>query len=183
LTAFGSNSETTPATEPTNKANILVAYFSCTGNTRSIGGHVADALKADLYEIQPEKPYTEADLNYRDSSSRTTLEKNDATVRPAISGSVDNMGKYDIVFLGYPIWWGQAPRIVSTFLESYDFSGKIIVPFCTSGSSGIGSSAENLHVLCADSVTWLSGARLASGSSRNDVVKWINGLGLDITAE
>ena len=183
LMAYGSNSETTLATEPTNKANILVAYFSCTGNTRALGAHVADALKADLYEIQPEKPYTDADLNYRDSSSRASLEKNDAAVRPAISGSVDNMEKYDIVFLGYPIWWGQAPRIISTFLESYDFSDKTIVPFCTSGSSGIGSSAENLHVLCADSATWLSGVRLNSGASRNDVVKWINGLDLGIIAE
>ena len=93
------------------------------------------------------------------------------------------MEKYDIVFLGYPIWWGQAPQIVCTFLESYDFSGKTIIPFCTSGSSGIGSSATNLHRLCADSTQWLSGERLPSGTSRNDVVKWINGLGLDIIAE
>jgi multimeric flavodoxin WrbA len=119
----------------------------------------------------------------RDNSSRASLEKNDPASRPAISGAVENMGKYDIVFLGYPIWWGQAPRIISTFLENYDFSKKTIVPFCTSGSSGIGSSSTNLHGLCADSTKWLSGARLPSGASRNDVVKWINELGLNIIAE
>jgi flavodoxin len=93
------------------------------------------------------------------------------------------MEGYDIVFLGYPIWWGQAPRIISTFLESYAFSRKTIVPFCTSGSSGIGSSAENLHTLCSDNATWFPGARLASDASRNDVAEWINGLGLNIIAK
>jgi flavodoxin len=166
-----------------NEPKVLVAYFSCTGRTRSLARHAADALDADLYEIRSEVPYTEADLNYRDRNSRTTLEQNDAAARPSISGSVDNMEGYDIVFLGYPIWSGKAPRIISAFLESYDFSGKTIAPFCTSGSSGIGSSAENLHALCSDSATWLSGTRLTSGASRNDVVKWINGLGLNIIAK
>ena len=165
------------------ETNVLVAYFSCTGNTRSLAKHVADALNSTLYEIKPEIPYTSADLNWRDNSSRTSLEKNDPSFRPAISGAVEDMGKYGIVFLGYPIWWGQTPRIINTFLESYDFSGKTIVPFCTSGSSGIGSSAINLHGLCAGSTNWLSGARLPSSASRNDVVSWINGLGLDINAE
>jgi flavodoxin len=170
--------------EPSSdEPKFLVAYFSCTGRTRSLAQHVADVLDADLYEIRPEVPYTEADLNYRDRNSRATLEQNDAAARPSISGSVENMEGYDIVFLGYPIWWGQAPRIISTFLESYDFSGKTIVPFCTSGSSGIGSSAENLYALCSDSATWLPGACLASNASRNDVAEWINGLGLHIIAK
>jgi flavodoxin len=165
------------------ETNVLVAYFSCTGNTRSMAEHVANVLNVTLYEIKPEIPYTTADLNWRDNSSRASLEKNDPSSRPAISGAVENMEKYGIVFLAYPIWWGQAPQIVYTFLDSYDFSGKTIIPFCTSGSSGIGSSATNLHGLCADSTKWFSGARLPSGASRNGVVKWINGLGLDIIAE
>ena len=107
---------------------------------------------------------------------------NTPDARPAISGSVDNMEQYDTVFIGYPIWWGQAPRIVSTFLESYDFSGKTIVPFCTSGSSGIGSSAQNLHAL-ASGATWLEGQRFSGGTSRSVLIQWVNGLGLDITAK
>jgi len=165
------------------ETNVLVAYFSCTGNTRSLAVHAADALNATLYEIKPETHYTSSDLNWRDNSSRASLEKSDPSSRPVISGVVENMEEYDIVFIGYPIWWGQAPRIILTFLESYDFSSKTIVPFCTSGSSGVGSSATNLHGLCADSTNWLSGARLPSSASRNDVVSWINGLGLDINAE
>ena len=116
------------------------------------------------------------------TSSRATVEMNDPNARPAISGNVSNMEQYDIVFIGYPIWWGQAPRIVSTFFESYDFSGKTIVPFCTSGSSGIGSSATNLHSL-TDGATWLSGQRFGGGTSRSTMIQWVNGLGLDITAE
>lgn len=162
---------------------VLVAYFSATGTTKALAEYAADALGADLYEIVPEEPYTDEDLDYSDSSTRATMEQNDKTVRPAISGSVENMDQYEIVFLGYPIWWGEAPRIVDTFMESYEFSGKTIVPFCTSGSSGIGSSAANLHSLCGDDVTWLDGARLRSSSSREDMVEWIGSLGLDVEAK
>ncbi|MDE6747387.1 MAG: flavodoxin, partial [Oscillospiraceae bacterium] len=133
----------------------------------------------DIYEIVPETPYTAADLNYNDSKSRSTIEMNDPNSRPAISGSVENMGQYDIVFIGYPIWWGDAPRIVSTFMESYDFSGKTIVPFCTSGGSGIGSSAKNLEQLTSGA-EWLSGKRLGGNDSQDTVMKWVNGLDLEI---
>ena len=143
---------------------------------------IADGLSADIYEIIPEQPYTDADLNYHDDNSRSTIEMNDPNSRPAISGSVENMEQYDIVFIGYPIWWGDAPRILSTFMESYDFSGKTIVPFCTSGGSGVGSSATNLEAL-TNGATWLSGTRLSGGSSREEIVDWVNGLGLDIKAE
>lgn len=139
-------------------------------------------LNADLYEITPAIPYTSADLDYHDDGSRSTLEMNDPNSRPEISGAVDNMEQYDVVFIGYPIWWGEAPRILCTFVESYDFSGKTIVPFCTSGGSGVGSSASNLERL-TNGAEWLSGTRLNGGASKNDVVSWINGLGLDITAE
>ncbi|MCM1193960.1 MAG: flavodoxin [Butyrivibrio sp.] len=162
---------------------VLVAYFSATGTTKTLAEYAADALGADLYEIVPEEPYSSADLDYGNSSSRSSVEMNDPSARPGISGSVEDMAQYDIIFLGYPIWWGEAPRIVDTFMESYDFSGKTIVPFCTSASSGIGSSARNLHGLCAEDVTWLGGSRLKSSTSREDMVEWINGLGLDVEAE
>ncbi len=164
-------------------SHVLVVYFSATGTTKALAEYAADAMGADIYEIVPDEPYTEADLDYGDSKSRSSIEQNDETARPAISGSVENMEQYDTVFLAYPIWWGEAPRIVYTFMESYDFSGKTIAPFCTSGGSGIGSSAKNLHSLAASDTTWLDGERFGSGSSREDMVSWINGLGLDVTAE
>lgn len=157
---------------------VLVAYFSATNTTQGIAEHIADGLSADIYEIVPEEPYTDADLNYNDNNSRTTIEMNDPDVRPAISGSVEDMEQYDIVFIGYPIWWGEAPRIVSTFVESYDFSGKTIVPFCTSGGSGVGSSATNLEQL-TDGADWLPGKRLNGNDSQDTVMEWVNGLGLD----
>lgn len=157
---------------------ILVAYFSATNTTEGVAEQITESLPADLYEIVPEQPYTDADLNYHDDNSRSTQEMNDSSSRPAISGSVENMEQYDIVFIGYPIWWGEAPRIVSTFMESYDFSGKTIVPFCTSGGSGVGSSATNLEALTKDA-TWISGTRLSGGSSQEEIEEWINGLGLD----
>lgn len=162
-------------------ANILVAYFSATGSTKVLAEHAADAMGADIYEIIPEEPYTDADLDYGDAQSRSSLEMDDPNARPAISGKVENMEQYDIIFLGYPIWWGEAPRIISTFMESYDFGGKTIVPFCTSGGSGIGSSARNLHELAESDVTWLEGERLSNTSSRDDMVSWISGLGLEVT--
>ena len=158
---------------------VLVAYFSATGTTEGVAEHIANGLNADIYEIVPEEPYTDADLNYNDNNSRTTIEMNDPSARPAISGSVDNMDQYDIVFLGYPIWWGEAPRIVSTFMESYDFSGKTIVPFCTSGGSGVGSSATNLEQLTSGA-NWLEGRRLNGRDSQDTVMEWVNSLGLSL---
>ena len=158
---------------------ILVAYFSATGTTKGVAEHIANGLNADIYEIVPEDPYTDADLNYNDNNSRTTIEMNDPDARPAISGSVENMEQYDIIFVGYPIWWGEAPRIVSTFMESYDFSGKTIVPFCTSGGSGIGSSASNLERLTSGA-TWLDGQRLNGSDSQDTVMEWVNSLDLNL---
>ncbi|WP_325199985.1 flavodoxin [Oscillibacter sp.] len=170
-----------PAPEPeaAGDGKVLVAYFSATNNTENVANHLKDILSADLYEITPETPYTAADLDYN-SDCRANREQNDAGARPAISGRVEDMELYDVIFLGYPIWWGQAPKIISTFLESYDLSGKTIVPFCTSGSSGIGSSATNLHFL-AGSATWLDGQRFSGGASRSTVEAWVNGLGLTLT--
>lgn len=174
--AAESASETETKAEGTK---VLVAYFSATGTTEGVAEHIANGLNADLYEIVPEDPYTDADLNYNDNNSRTTIEMNDPTARPAISGSVEDMDQYDVVFLGYPIWWGEAPRIISTFMESYDFSGKTIVPFCTSGGSGMGSSATNLEQLTSGA-NWLDGRRLNGSDSLDTVMEWVNGLGLSL---
>lgn len=170
--------ETAPAPE-VQESKVLVAYFSATNTTEGVAERIANGLSADIYEIIPETPYTDADLDYHDNNSRTTIEMNDPDARPAISGSVENMGQYDIVFIGYPIWWGEAPRIISTFMESYDFSGKTIVPFCTSGGSGIGSSGSNLEQL-TNGAEWLSGKRLNGDDSQDTVMEWVNGLDLEI---
>lgn len=159
------------------ETNILVAYFSCTGNTENIANTIAFVTGADVYKIKPEQPYTDADLDYNDSGSRSTKEQNDDSCRPTILGSVENFDRYDIIYVGYPIWWGQAPRIIYTFMESYDFSDKTVIPFCTSASSGVGSSADNLHD-SASSAVWIDGTRLSSDSSEDDIRDWINGLGL-----
>ena len=186
-TSVESKADTNSAENSTDKENtdnqdvqdhkVLVAYFSATGTTKGVAEHIANGLNADIYEIVPEDPYTDADLNYNDNNSRTTIEMNDPNARPAISGSVENMEQYDIIFVGYPIWWGEAPRIVSTFMESYDFSGKTIVPFCTSGGSGIGSSASNLERLTSGA-TWLDGRRLNGSDSQDTVMEWVNSLDL-----
>lgn len=126
----------------------LVAYFSATGTTSKVAETLADAIGADIYEIEPEIPYTEADLNWRDANSRSSVEMNDPNSRPAIAGKRDNMSDYDIIFVGFPIWWYVAPTIINTFLESYDMTGKTIIPFATSGSSDMGKTNENLLPSC-----------------------------------
>lgn len=150
---------------------ILVAYFSATGTTKKMAEYAAKATGADLFEIKPSTPYTSADLDWSIKGSRAITEQNTASVRPSISGKMQNMEQYDVVFLAYPIWAGQAPKIISTFLESYDMSGKVIVPFCTSGSSGIGSSASNLHSL-APKAMWKEGRRFAGNTNSSTVSGW-----------
>lgn len=171
------STESITQSEPTEEDNMktLVVFFSCTNTTKTLAEYAADILGADIYEIVPAEPYTEADLAYY-TNGRADREQNDPSVRPAISGSVSNMSDYDVIILGYPIWHGQAPRIISTFLESYDFSEKTIVPFCTSHSSGIGSSADDLHALC--SAEWTDGRRFGGETSRNDVNSWLNEIGI-----
>ncbi len=163
-------------TTENKKHNILVVYFSATGTTQQIAEYAADILAADIYEIVPEVPYTDEDLDYY-TGGRADREQDDPAARPAISGSVENIKQYDTILLGYPIWHGQAPRIISTFLERYDFSGKTLVPFCTSHSSGIGSSATNLHPLAANA-EWLDGERFSAETSREEVQAWLDSLGL-----
>ncbi|PNV61240.1 flavodoxin [Clostridium sp. chh4-2] len=178
----GENASVMEETGKEAGSDILVAYFSATGTTKTLAGYISEVTGGDLYEIVPEIPYSSEDLNYSDNNSRSTREQNDEDARPVISGSVEDMDQYGTIFLGYPIWWGEAPRIIDTFMESYDFSGKTIVPFCTSGGSGIGSSARNLHDLAASDVTWLDGERLSSGISHEEMVSWIDGLSLDVMA-
>ena len=173
--AEGPAESETPAAE--DSGSVLIAYFSATGNTEHIAEHLAGILDADLYEIVPEAPYTSEDLNYSNSDCRANQEQNDPAARPAISGGVENMADYEVIFLGYPIWWGDAPKIVSTFLESYDFDGKTIVPFCTSGSSPIGGSASGLEALTSGA-TWLDGQRFSGSASWETVSQWVDSLGL-----
>lgn len=171
--------EQTPEGTDDGEKKVLIAYFSATNNTENIANHLNDILDADLYEIVPETPYTADDLNYNDSSSRSSQEMNDSDARPAISGSVDNMEQYEVIFLGYPIWWGEAPRIINTFLESYNLSGKTIAPFCTSASSPLGSSATKIQDL-TDGATWLEGRRFSGGASVSDVQSWVDSLNLKV---
>lgn len=159
---------------------ILVAYFSATGSTRGVAEHIADIVGADLFEIVPEEPYTGADLDYRDASSRASREQDDPAARPAIHGEVEDMGQYGVVFLGYPIWHGQAPKIISTFLEGCDLSGKTVIPFCTSGGSGIDGSEGALNAL-APQARWRNGERFGAGASREAVKDWVDSLELGTT--
>lgn len=168
----------TPAPEA---GRVLVAYFSATGNTETVANHIKDILGniADLHEIVPETPYTSADLNYN-TDCRANREQNDDSARPAITGSVENMEQYDVVFLGYPIWWGRSPKIIHTFLESYDFTGKTIVPFCTSGGSSYNDGT--IRPLAPDA-DWRTGQRFGSGASRSTVESWMDGLDLPTFTE
>lgn len=134
-----SNDTDKPLPSGNEDNDILIAYFSCTNTTKTIAERINNHVKGTLHQIVPEVPYTEADLKYY-SGGRADLEQADSSARPLIKEKIDNIDKYKVIFIGYPIWHGQAPRIISTFLESYDFSGKTIIPFCTSSSSGIGSS-------------------------------------------
>lgn len=169
-----SNTSTLETEQDTNMENtILVAYFSATGTTEQVAQQAAEILDTDLYEIVPEDPYTEEDLAYY-TGGRADQEQDDPSARPAISGGVENMSQYDTILLGYPIWHGQAPRIISTFLESYDFAGKTIIPFCTSHSSGVGSSADNLHELCPDTVNWIEGSRFGSEVTGVEIESWLS---------
>ena len=158
-------------------SKVLVAYFSATGTTKGVAEIITGNMGADIYEIVPQEPYTDADLDWHDDSSRSTIEMNDRSCRPEISGAVEDMERYDIVFIGYPIWWGEAPRIVSTFMESYSFDGKTLIPFCTSSSSGLGSSGRNLEKL-TDGAQWMEGMRFGGGTSEADVQAWTEGLDL-----
>ena len=161
-------------------SNTLVAYFSASGTTAKLAKTLASAANADLYEIKPEIPYTDADLNWNNSKSRSSIEMNDKTFRPAISGKVENMNQYDTIYVGFPIWWYVAPTIINTFLEQYDLSGKTVALFCTSGGSGLSGTVNEVKSL-EPNATVTQGLHIGSGSSSNPdnaVSEWLNALGL-----
>lgn len=165
-----------PGTAAGNKS--IVVYFSCTDNTKSIAELIQKNANSDIYRIEPEVPYTSADLNYGNTNSRTSKEQNDATARPAIAGTLPDLSSYTVIYLGYPIWWGQAPKIMYTFVEQYNLSGKTIIPFCTSASSGIGTSATNLQAADNNHAVWLAGRRFAGSAQESEVAGWLTGLNL-----
>lgn len=162
---------------PTEHGKVLVAYFSCTNTTKEVAEDIADLTSATLFRIEPREAYTSADLDYNEDC-RANSEQNNSSSRPAIKGVPENLDEFDVVFLGYPIWWGKAPRVMLTFLESGNFKGKTIIPFCTSHSSGIGSSDTELNSIAKDAV-WMQGKRFGGGTSKSEIEQWINGLGVD----
>ena len=167
--------EVATAPEEETHSDTLVIVFSATGNTMDVAEKIASITGADLYEIIPAIPYTEEDLNYNDSSTRATVEQNDPDVRPEIAGEPLSLEGYSTIYLGSPIWWGQEPRIMDTFVESYDFDSLTVIPFCTSASSGISRFEQNLQAL-ADNGTWLPGRRFDSGVSEEELSAWIESL-------
>ncbi len=171
------NPDPTPDPQPTG-GRTLVVYFSCTNTTKGIADRIVEATDAATWRIEPETAYTSEDLNYNNSSSRANREQNDPSARPAIKGKCENLADYDVVFLGYPIWWGKAPKVIFTFLESHDLAGKTIVPFCTSHSSGIGSSDTDLHHL-ATGAEWKQGRRFSGNESIETIEKWIESMDLN----
>lgn len=162
--------------EDTGK-RALVVYFSATGNTKAVAEIFAAAQGADLYEIVPEQPYTDEDLNYNDSTTRATVEQNDENARPAISGGVENIADYDVIYVGFPIWWGDMPRILYTFFDSYDLSGKTIAPFATSGGSGISKAVQSIETLEPEA-TVTEGLLTSGSSAESDLTKWLGSIGV-----
>ncbi len=158
---------------------MLVVYYSATGNTETVANYIAEATGGDLFEITPAEPYTTDDLNWTDENSRVTREHEDESLRDVelTTTQVENWDSYDTVFLGYPIWWGIAAWPVDGFVEANDFTGKTVIPFCTSSSSGLGESGELLAELAA-SGDWQEGQRFRSSVSQEDVNEWVDSLGL-----
>ena len=165
--------ESETATETASANKTLVVYFSATGTTKRIAEKIAAIENADLYEIKPKQPYTSQDLDYGDKKSRTTKEQNNRKARPEISSEKIDLSGYMTIYIGYPIWWAEEPRIMDTFVESYDFGNIKMIPFCTSGGSGIGNSGSNL-AKNAGSGNWQKGARLQSNISDKKLSDWIN---------
>ena len=155
----------------------LVAYFSASGVTAKVAERLSEAIGADLYAIEPEVPYTDADLNWRDKQSRSTIEMQDSSSRPKIAGKRDNMADYDTIFVGFPIWWYVAPTIINTFLESYDLTGKTVIPFATSGGSEMGETNKMLQPSCPNSKL-LDGKVFRSTAPSTELAAWVDSLSL-----
>ena len=154
---------------------ILVAVFSASGVTKNVGEEIARIAGADFFDIVPKEIYTEDDLNWMNKQSRSSIEMNNPASRPEIAGTVSDMASYGKVIIGFPIWWGVAPRIIETFLESYDFDGKTIIPFCTSGGSGVGRSDEELHKNVKGDAKWEKGVQI-NRPDESVIKKWLDGV-------
>ena len=158
-------------TKREKKSKTLVAYFSASGVTRGVARQLAEVAGADLHEIKPEIPYTDADLDWRDNQSRSTLEMKDKKSRPAITGKIQNMQDFDVVYVGFPIWWYTCPTIINTFMEAYNFNGKTVIPFATSGSSSIKKACADLKETYPN-VNWKKG-KLLNHVSKDEMKKWV----------
>ena len=156
----------------------LVAYFSASGITKGVAEKLVKVVGGDLYEIKPEQPYTSADLNWMDKNSRSSIEMRDHSSRPSIVSKMENIKEYDVVYIGFPIWWYVAPTIINTFLESYDFSGKTVIPFATSGGSGMGDTINELKPSCSKETKWIDGEIFKSSVSEEELKNWTNSLSL-----
>ena len=152
-------------------SKTLVAYFSASGTTAKVAKKMAEAIGADLFEIKPETPYSGADLNWQNKNSRSSVEMNDRSSRPAIAVKAADMPQYDVVFVGFPVWWYREPSIIDTFMESYDFAGKTVIPFATSGGSGLGDSAANMQKL-AKGAKVVNGKRFSGSVSSEELKAW-----------
>ena len=153
----------------------LVAYFSATGTTKALAQNLSEVVHGDLYEITPEQPYTAADLDWHDENSRSSIEMNkDKSIRPAIKGNVENMDQYEVVYVGFPIWWYVAPTIINTFLESYNFEGKKVITFATSGGSPMGKTLDSLKP-SAPKANWVEG-KVLNHASKKDIEAWVNSI-------
>lgn len=172
--------EATDDTESTkNTSKALVVYFSATGNTKAVAETIAGLQGAELYEIVPEQPYTDEDLNYNDRTTRATTEQNDSDARPAISGDIKDLAEYDVIYVGYPIWWGDMPRILYTFFDTYDLTGKTIAPFCTSGGSGLSGTPRTIGNLetGAEVLDGLHIRDSAAKKAEDTVSDWLEDIG------
>lgn len=156
----------------------LVTYFSASGITAGLAKKLAEAAGADLYEIKPEVPYTQADLNWNDQQSRSTIEMKNPSSRPEVADHNASIAAYNVIFIGFPIWWYVAPTIINTFLESYDFSGKVMVPFATSGGSGMGKTMDKLKPSVSDTVQWKAGRVLSANTDNAELAAWLGSLAL-----
>lgn len=172
-----SSENTSEEIEPNkSEAKALVVYFSCTGNTKSVAEKISELTGADLYEIVPAEPYTDEDLNYNNDNCRANREMDEPDARPAIGSDTIELSGYDTVFIGYPIWWGTMPRIINTFLDTYDLSNKTVMPFCTSGGSGISKSVSDMKAQEPDAD--IRDGLKANGSSDSGINKWLSDNGL-----
>ena len=171
-----SNTDTSSSTENTSNSKTLVIYFSCTGNTKSAASKIAELAGADIYELNAKEPYTSDDINYSNDNCRANVEMNDSNARPALGGEKIDLSSYDNIIIGYPIWWGTMPRIINTLFDSYDFTGKVILPFCTSGGSSVNRSVSDIR-------SYVQGANVrdglrANGASDSEIKDWLSKNGI-----